>query len=256
MRPLSYKKTTFLLFSTLLFFFAMSSTGCVNRKLYREKSAALSRVDSLYFISQRKIRTLNEEIAELRLDTANCNNEVRELLDRFSNLNERNSAALQKLKEENATLKKKLTGYKVTISRYTIDWRDLRKNMLVMDSVLATFGYRLDTLLQGSTMQYRISREMEEVLLTLEKADLLRRPGQMSAEADKTFLSIQEFLKEFPQLEAVYHLHAREDIKFVAMLSKYLNSPEAPYNIHISKKDTGPMRIGIGFRLKDENNAH
>ncbi len=256
MRPSSYKKTTFLFFSTLLVFLGMSGTGCVSRKLYQEKSAALSRIDSLYFISQRKIRALNEELDELRLDTASCNNEVRELLDRFSNLNERNSAAIRKLEKENAALKKKLTGYKVTISRYTIDWRDMRQNMLVMDSVLATFGYRLDTLLQGSSMQYRISRELEEVLLTLEKADLLRRPGQMSTEADKTFLAIQEFLKEFPQLEPVYHLHAREDIKFVTMLSKYLNSPEAPFNIHISKNETGPMRIGIGFRLKDGNSAH
>ncbi len=248
----SYRNTVRPLFIWgFLLFFALGTGACVSQKKYSEKSAALSRLDSLYFIAQRQNHTLAAELEKLRSDTADCNNEVRELLDRFSHLNERNSEAIQKLKKENAALKKKLKGYKLTISRYTIDWRDLRNNMLLMDSVLATFGYRLDTLLQGSSMKYGLSRDLDELLLTIEKAELIGRPGRISAEADKTFSRIRELLKAFPRLEPVYYLNSDKDLRFVALINEYLNPSGKVLNIHISER-SNPLKIGIGFRLIKE----
>jgi|GEM_PF-3568996 len=248
-----YNLGRMLFISGFLIFLIMGTGACVSQKKYSEKSAALSRIDSMYFIALQQNRTLSSEIEALRSDTSDCNNEVRELLDRFSHLSEKNSAAIEDLKKENAALKKKLKGYKLTISRYTIDWRELRNNMLQMDSVLATFGYRLDTLLQGSSMKYGLSRELDELRLTLEKADLIGSPGRISIEADTSFSRIQELLKDFPGLEPVYYLNNEKDIRFIPLINDYLNiSDNTPLNIHISK-EVNPMKIGIGFRLIKEN---
>ncbi len=214
--------------------YLMGSSSCVTQKKYKEKSAALTRLDSLYYLSRENVKTLKSEIRALQEDTAACNSEVRELLSRFENLSESNSKEISKLRTENTTLKRQITGYKMTISRFTLDWRDMKKNMLQKDSVLATFAFSLDTLMRRQSLTFGINRELGEVRLRLYKDELYagRNPR---ADAIKAVEAIARLMDRYPELHPVYYLPSMNDLKYLALFQDHLQKNGETLDIRINK---------------------
>lgn len=228
--------------------------SCVSQKKYEQKSAALSRMDSLYFVCQENSRHLQQDVDALTTDTARYAREVQELIKRYNQIAESSSSEIKELQEENAALQEELTGYRITLSKYTIDWRALKEELMESDSVLSVFSYRLDTMLSRSGLPYQILRHPSELVVHLPEAHIFDNRNRLRAEADTTIGKLNQLIADYPSLRISSGISAHKQLDKLTRLTGHIvvDSSATPIT-HRIDPNLPEDAYGLFFTLRNKH---
>lgn len=182
---------------------AITLTQCVSQKKYETLNSRYSGLDSLYRVSQASNVLLNRKVKALQEDTAQCNQEVRLLIEEYDNLVSSSDQNEQQLQAQVNDLERQLREYKLQISDKELKVEELQRQLQYRDSVSQVVLGRLEAALVDFTDNelLQIERRRGRVYVSLTE-ELLFRSGSatVGTQGKNALKTLAEVLKQNPDL--------------------------------------------------------
>lgn len=178
-------------------------TQCVPQKKYNTLNQRYSGLDSLYRTTQASNVLLNRKVNALQTDTAQCNQEVRMLIEEYDKLANESGNTEQQLQAQVTDLERQLREYKLQISDKELKVEELQQQLQYRDSVSQVVLGRLEAALVDFTDNelLQIERRRGRVYVSLTE-ELLFRSGSatVGTQGKNALKTLAEVLKQNPDL--------------------------------------------------------
>jgi chemotaxis protein MotB len=110
-------------------------SSCVSSKKYKQAVREKSYLDSLNLVANNTNAYLKGKIKSLEKDTADCNSEVRGLIEQFNNLSSSSSENEKRLTKELDSLQKSMAEYEIHLHDKDLKVKELQANLYKKDSL-------------------------------------------------------------------------------------------------------------------------
>lgn len=178
-------------------------TQCVPQKKYNTLNTRYQGLDSLYRVTQASNVLLNRKVNALQADTAQCNEEVRLLIEEYDQLVNKSGNTEQQLQAQVNELQRQLREYKLQISDKELKVEELQRQLQYRDSVSQVVLGRLEAALVDFTDNelLQIERRRGRVYVSLSE-ELLFRSGSatVGTQGKNALKTLAEVLKQNPDL--------------------------------------------------------
>lgn len=193
------------LFALLLVF-----AQCVPQKKYEALNQRYNGLDSLYRVTQASNVLLNRKVTSLQDDTAQCNREVRILINQFDQLVQESDGQVKQLQQTVTSLDSQLVNYSLFTGDTVYKASDIQVYLTYCDSVNLLLKQSLDSacavfmaeellFIRPDNGQLRIA--LTEELLFREGSRTLLPSGKAALD------SIASSLLDFPQINLQVNGH-------------------------------------------------
>lgn len=128
-----------------LFALLLAFTQCVPQKKYEALSKRYNGLDSLYRVTQASNVLLNRKVTNLQDDTAQCNREVRILINQFDQLVQESDGQVKQLQQTVTSLDSQFVNYSLYTGDTLYKASDIQAYLTYCDSVNLLLKQSLDS---------------------------------------------------------------------------------------------------------------